>query len=228
VSLVPYRDTRRRRRTLDREQVVRAGLALLDERGLDAVTMRELASRLNVRAPSLYRHVEGKEELLILLADEICAGIEPPTPGTPWRQALATMARRVRKELVRHRDGARLLASTPPAGPRRLQLVEWMLSVLVSAGLPLRKAAHAGYHLNNFVTEFAADEGRTANAAASAKTSRAKLLAEARRQFRSLPAKEFPTLRRMADPLTEDDADDLFELGIQIWLDGLERARRKK
>src|SRR5262245_34029368 len=69
MSLVPFRtsDPRRKRRTLDQAQVVRAALALLDEVGLDELTMRRLAERLGVKAAALYRHVRGKDELLALL-----------------------------------------------------------------------------------------------------------------------------------------------------------------
>jgi AcrR family transcriptional regulator len=228
VKLLPYRDPRRdRRRPLDRAQVVRAGLELLDELGLDALTMRELAKRLGVKAASLYRHVRDKDELLILMADEICAEIELPPPGLPWREALPEMGRRARRGMLAHRDGARLLASTPPAGPRRLRQIEAILGLLASSGLSPRDAAWAGYHLNNFVTESAADEARMAATAAQMGITHAKLMAEARRQFRALPADQFPTLTRMADHLTEDDPDALFEFGLQLWLDGLERHRRR-
>ncbi len=229
MTWVPYRESKKtRRRVLDRAQVVRAGLALLDQLGLDGITMRALAKHLGVQAPSLYRHVRDKDELLVLMADELCAAIEPTPPGLPWRKALVEMGQRTRRGLLSVRDGARLLASTPPAGPRRLILIERVLAVVVSSGLSPRDAAWAAYHLNNFVTEFAADESRMAGAAAALRKSRSQLMAEARRQFQSLPAAEFPTLNRMAVHLTEGDPDALFEFGMQIWLDGLERHRRAR
>ena len=73
MRIVPYRraEHRRKRRTLDQQQVVKTALGLLDEVGLDELTMRRLADRLGVKAASLYRHVRDKDELLILLGDEI-------------------------------------------------------------------------------------------------------------------------------------------------------------
>src|SRR5262245_12102128 len=161
MSIVPYAHAeRRRRRPLDRPRIVRAALALLDETGLDALTMRALAERLGVKAASLYRHVRDKDELLILLADEITSEIPLIHPSGPWRRQLTEIAWNVRRGLGAHRDGARLLAETPPSGPRRLEHIEQLLRILRAAGMSRRDAARAGYHCNNFVTEFAADEAR--------------------------------------------------------------------
>src|SRR6266700_1708933 len=63
---------------LDPDQIVQAALQLLGEVGLDGLTMRRLAERLNIKAASLYWHVRDKEELIVLLANEICASVSAP------------------------------------------------------------------------------------------------------------------------------------------------------
>src|SRR5215472_1198191 len=196
MSIVPFRKTerRRKRRTLDQAQVVGAALVLLDEIGLDELTMRRLAERLGVKAASLYRHVRNKEDLLALLGDEITSEIPLPRTTGTWQQQLTEAGWNVRRGLLAHRDAARVLASTPPAGPRRLRHVEAVLRILREAGLTDRDAARAAYHLNNFVTEFAADEGRFAAYTAAAGSSRGEVLREMRRQFKSLPKDEYPTI----------------------------------
>jgi TetR/AcrR family tetracycline transcriptional repressor len=78
------------------------------------------------------------------------------------------------------------------------------------------------------VTEFAADEGRYAAAAAALGVSRRKMLAEARKHFRALPADEFPTIVALADPLSEDDSDGLFQFGLDLWLRGLGAGARPR
>ena len=94
------------------------------------------------------------------------------------------------------------LANTPPVGPRRLKHIEAVLHALRAAGLKDRDAARAAYHLNNVVTEFAADEARFAAYVSSPGSSRRKILAEARRQFQSLPetntqpSSRLPIIRR--------------------------------
>jgi TetR/AcrR family tetracycline transcriptional repressor len=220
MSIVPYRHGRRppRRQPLDQRSIVRSALALLDEVGLDALTMRALADRLGVKAASLYRHVQHKDELLILLGDEISGEIAMVPQVGSWQQQLTAIARSVRKGLLAHRDSARLLASTPPLGPRRLHLIEQVLRVLRSAGLSPRNAARAAHHLNNFLMEFVADEARFDAFAAASGSSRRKMIADARRQFRALPADEYPTLVKLADELTEDDPEGLFQFGIEAWL----------
>ena len=225
MSFVPYRDTRRKRRLpLDRAQVVRAALELLDEIGLDELTMRRLADRLGVRAASLYRHVRDKDELLVLLADEISGEIPTVAPAGRWRAQLAEMGRNFRRGLLSHRDAARLLASTAPFGPRRLRHIETMLRILRSAGLSPRDAARVAYHLNNFVTEFAADEVRYAAAAGEA-GSRRKMFEVVRKHFRELPAHEYPFIVELAEHLAEDDPDALFEFGVEAWLRAIESLR---
>src|SRR5215475_11810348 len=163
MTMVPFRKTeRRKQRTLDQGQVVRAALVLLDDVGLDELTMRRLAARLGIKAASLYRHVRNKEELLALLGDEISAEIPLPRANGTWQDQLAESAWNVRRGLLAQRDAARVVASTPPAGPRRLRHIEAILRILRLTGLSDRDAARAAYHLNNFVTEFAADEARFA------------------------------------------------------------------
>src|SRR4029453_3319677 len=204
MSIVPFRksDRRRKRRPLDQGQVVQAALALLDEVGLDELTMRRLAQQLGVKAASLYRHVHNKDEVLALLRGEI-SGETPAASGTgSWQEQLTEIAWNVRRGLLAHRDAARVLASSPPVGPRRLRHIEAVLRVLRMTGLRDRDAARAAYHLNNFVTEFAADEARFAAYTSAPGSSRRKILAEARRQFASLSKSAYPTLARLAKPPT--------------------------
>ena len=223
MSIVPYRMTKRqKRRPLDQMLVVRAALALLDEVGLDELTMRRLAQRLGVKAASLYRHVRDKDELLVLLGDEISGEIPlVRSPGT-WRDQLTEIAWNVRRGLLAHRDAARLLAITAPFGPRRLRHIESVLRILRAAGLSGRDAARVAYHCNNFVTEFVADEARFDAFAAVPGLSRRKLFAQARKHFKSLPQNEYPMIVELADDLSEDDPDGLFQFGLEIWLRAVE------
>src|SRR5262245_34548155 len=222
MRIVPYkRAEKRRKRVFDQPQVVGAALALLDEVGLDELTMRRLADRLGVKAASLYRHVRNKEELLALLGDEISSEIPLPRSTGTWQQQLSEAAWNVRRGLLAHRDAARVLASTPPAGPRRLRHIEAVLRILRLTGLSDRDTARAAYHLNNFVTEFAADEARFATFAGQPGMTRRKVLAEVRRQFKSL-GEEYPTIVALADALTEDAQDALFQFGIDLHLRGIQ------
>jgi TetR/AcrR family tetracycline transcriptional repressor len=230
VSIVPLRKTerRRKRRPLDQAQVVRAALRLLDEVGLDDLTMRRLAAHLGVKAASLYRHVHNKDELLALLGDEISSEIPGPRASGTWQEQLTVMAWNVRRGLLAHRDAARVLANSPPVGPRRLKHIEAVLRTLRLAGLRDRDAARAAYHLNNFVTEFAADEARFAAYASSPGMSRRKLFADARKHFASLSNEDYPTIVALANDLTEDAQDELFQFGIDMHLRGIQTLARRR
>src|SRR5437899_1557572 len=218
MSFVPFRSSerRRKRQPLDRQLIVRTALQLLDDVGLDELTMRTLAGRLKVKAASLYRHVRDKDELLALLGDEISGEIPLPRETGTWRTQLAEAAWNVRRGLLAHRDAARVLANTPPVGLERLRHIEAILRILRAGGLKKRDAARAAHHLNNFVTEFAADEARFAAFATRPGNTRRKMFSEARRQFKSLPAGEYPTIVDLAEHLTEDDQDALFQFGIDM------------
>lgn len=230
MSFVPFQSASppARRRALDRDQIISAGLGLLAEVGLDGVTMRHLADRLGVRAASLYRHVKDKAELLILLADALSARAEPVDERLPWRERVMANVMAYRAVLRGIRDGARLLAETPPAGPNRLKKIDAMLGAMLASGCALREAAEAAYHLNNLVVGFAADEERADDWTRRTGMSAADT-AEWKRTFaRSLASDEYPNLGPMAEMVATDDPEATFAFGINLLLDGLESRVGKR
>jgi len=204
---------------LTRERIITAALEVLNESGFDGLTMRRLAERLDIKAASLYNHVSDKDELLALLADAISAEIPLPAQGRSWRQQTETLARQFRRVLMAHRDAARVLAATPPAGPHRLQLIEASLRVLGEAGFPAALTADACYLLNSYIVGFVLDEtlGHSGEPL-SAKRRRE----EGRRWFKALPKQDYPTLIALADELIDAPPERRFELGLRALLDGLE------
>ena len=100
---------------LDRQQVVAAAVALLDADGLDGVTTRKLATRLGVQSPTLYWHVPNKAALVTAIADAILADLvqrtSPPTPDESWQGWLTGLAHGLRRALLAHPDGARVISS---------------------------------------------------------------------------------------------------------------------
>ena len=224
MSTVPYRDSSksRQRRSLDRERIVTAASELLEEVGLDALTMRKLADKLGVRAPSLYRHVHDKNELLVLLADALSGDTTPASPSDlPWREALVQSAWQQRKAMLSQRDVARLMAITAPAGMQRLGHIEARLAVLRGAGFSERDAAWGAYHLNNLIMEFVADEIRLETMSRESGVSPATLMSNSREQLGELPKDEFPSLVAAAEHVATADQDALFQYGLDTWLDGL-------
>jgi TetR/AcrR family transcriptional regulator, tetracycline repressor protein len=208
-----------RRPPLDREQLVRAALALLDTVGFDGLTMRRLAESLGVQAASLYNHVRDKQQLLTLLADAICGEVPSLDPTHPWRDQLEQAARDLRRVLLSHRDGARVMMATPPVGPNRLRTIEQVLAALRAAGFADRDVADAGWVFNTYVTGFVFDELQQSSPQAP----------EARAQiehlFESLPVDRYPTLVALAAILVDPNVSLRFEYGLALLLDGLEGRR---
>ncbi|WP_020496437.1 TetR/AcrR family transcriptional regulator C-terminal domain-containing protein [Sciscionella marina] len=101
---------------LTREQIVRTALRLLDEVGLEGLTLRRIATELGVQAPALYWHVKNKEQLIDELAsavlDEAAEQVEFDAPHRDWRTELREAARFLRALMLAHRDGAKLVSGT--------------------------------------------------------------------------------------------------------------------
>jgi TetR/AcrR family tetracycline transcriptional repressor len=204
---------------LDQEQIVLAALDLLDEVGLDGLSMRRLAERLGIKAASLYWHVRNKEHLLQLLADAICAPVREPDPTLSWRKRLEALGQEYRRVLRGHRDAGRVLASSgPPTGPHRLRLVEMVLAALLDAGFTHGDAAHAAFVLNDYVTLFLVEEAAYARAVEK-QASDSGELSNWREALRS---GEFPSIAALADHLVEIQTDERFLFGLEVLLNGLE------
>jgi len=224
-DFAPWAEPKAARPQVTRERIVQGALDVLNEQGFDGLTMRALADRLGIKAASLYNHINDKDELLALMADAICAAIPDLDRLRPWREQAETMARQVRRALMAQRDGARVLAATPPVSPHRIRLIEQVLHALKGAGFSPAMIADGSFVMNSYVVGFVLDEtlGHPRDAAAAARRRE-----EAKRWFKSLPPKEYPTLIALADKLINSPADRRFELGLRALLDGLELSLSKK
>lgn len=156
---------------ITRERIVEAAFAVLDEGGIDAVTVRAVAARLDVRAPALYWHVPGKQELLDEMGTEIqrrvqaaFAGIDP---GLSWVDALSAYARILRAEYLSHRDGARTFSGTRLTDPEVLRAQEPWFERWVARGLDLVAAMDAAEVVTSYVVGFVIEEQERAQSAAS-------------------------------------------------------------
>jgi AcrR family transcriptional regulator len=135
----------RRRRPLNREHILGAALELVDEEGLDALTMRRLGQELGVEAMSLYNHVANKDDIIDGLLDLVLDEMELPTAGGEWDAAIRASAISVHDALRRHAWAAPLLMA-PRIRPARLRLMEALLRRLREAGFSEETTYHA-YHV---------------------------------------------------------------------------------
>lgn len=126
---------------LDRERIVTEAVALLDAEGLDNVTLRKLAARLGVQAPTLYWHIPNKAALITAIAEEILTPLpaSPIDPGERWQDWLIGFATGLRQALRAHPDGARII-SIAQMSRNMAALSELAMSTLVARGIPLHQA----------------------------------------------------------------------------------------
>ncbi len=146
------------REPLTRERVLGRAVAIADEQGLAALTMRSLADALGVKPMSLYHHVAGKEAILDGIVDMVFAEMELPVPGGDWRAELSRRARSARAVLRRHPWAVPLLESRATPGPANLRHHEAVLATLRAAGFSVPMTAHAYALLDAFVYGFAVQE----------------------------------------------------------------------
>jgi TetR/AcrR family tetracycline transcriptional repressor len=128
---------------LDRQRIVTEAVALLDAEGLDGVTTRKLAARLGVRSPTLYWHLPNKAALVTAIAEAILGEQfgepSPPGPDEPWQDWLIGLAERLRRALLAHPDGARIVSASQ-LSLTMAAISELAMSTLVARGVPLREA----------------------------------------------------------------------------------------
>ncbi len=128
---------------LDRQQVIDEALRLVDDDGLDALSLRTLAARLGVQAPTLYWHIGSKAELLDALADAIMddaiRAVPPPRTDDDWAEWLLGALVGLRGALLRRRDGARVVSGAR-LSLRRGDFSEAAMATLVDHGVELQQA----------------------------------------------------------------------------------------
>ncbi|WP_369201193.1 TetR/AcrR family transcriptional regulator [Streptomyces sp. PU-14G] len=139
-------------RGLDVPRIVGAAVALADAEGLGAVSMSRVATEVGVSTMALYRYVEGKDALLILMEDA-AAGTPPPGPAPEegWRAGLEHWARAHRDVLTRHLWMVRIPISTPPLSPHSVEWMELALRCLRGTGLDAEEKLGVLVTLNGFV-----------------------------------------------------------------------------
>ena len=126
-----------------RDDVIRTAIQLLQEVGLDGLTLRRLATELGISAPTLYWHVRDKRQLLDLMSEEMVRiareKMPPFPPGLPWDKKIALSMHRQYEAIIAWRDGARVVAGNRPT-EASLPQIEQFLKMWVEAGFAPNEA----------------------------------------------------------------------------------------
>jgi AcrR family transcriptional regulator len=209
------------RAPLTRERVLRAAVALADASGIEGLTMRKLGEAVGVEAMSLYNHVANKVDLFDGMVDVVFSEIELPSGEDDWKAAMRQRAISAREVLSRHPWASGLMSSRTSPGPATLRHHDAVLGSLRNAGFSVEMAAHAFSAIDSYAYGFVLQE-------ISLPFDTAEESAEvAQTMFSHTPPGEYPHLTEMTvEHVLQPGYDygDEFEFGLDLVLDGLERA----
>lgn len=205
---------------LSRDRVHAAAVEIADERGVAAVTMREIASRLGVEAMSLYNHVDNKDDILDGMADLVAGEFDLPQDTDDWREAMRRRAVSAHRVFERHPWAPGLFDSRESSGPAGLRYFDWVLGTLMRAGFSVDDSARVFSLLDSYIYGFGIQQFNFSAGGDASPEERA----EAMRAH--VPADTYPYLHQMASHAMQVgyDADADFDFGLEIILDGLERV----
>ena len=213
---------RRTRPPLSRERVLRAAVALADERGADELTMRKLAKELGVEAMSLYNHVASKTDLLDGMVDIVFSEIDVPAATGDWKAELRKRAVSTRQALNRHRWAIGEMEGRTTHGPNNLRLHDAVLGCLRAAGFSIAMTVRAMSVQDAYIYGFALQQ-----ADMSSETPE-DFAAEAQRQMRDYASAlaDYPHLVEVVGGYVAQagyDYDAEFLFGLDVILDRLEQ-----
>lgn len=217
---VPATEPRRR---LTRERVLEAALASADAEGLEALSMRKLAEVLGVAPMALYRHVANREDLVDGLIDLVFGEIDRPVSDADWRLAMRQRATSLYEVLLRHRWAIGLMEARVNPGPANLGHHDAVIGNLRAAGFDMAMIAHAYSLLDGYIYGFALTKMNIPFVTPE------DVEAVTQSMLEPFPIGAYPNLAAFVEGHIMKpgyDFGDEFEYGLDLILDGLDRARR--
>ena len=203
---------------VNREILTRGALNLLNEVGLEELTLRRLGAALKVRAGATYWHFKSKEELLdematLLLADA-APGLLPTRKQADWKVWVAAFGEGLRKALLRYRDGARMVTGTKLTNAEYMKTAEAIGAQLLKAGFTLRQGVVLLSTVYNYTLSFVIEE----QAVFPRPGERSKQY-DLRKRSESLSSEALP-LMRQAGPILFDRFEQRYKEGLALILQG--------
>jgi AcrR family transcriptional regulator len=207
---------------LSEDAIVDAALSIARVEGLDAVTMRRVATRLDTGAASLYVYVRNRDDLLRAMVDRVAGTVPLLTPQPErWREQVYDLMRSFRDALATYPGLAAVLQAEPPVTENALSGAENLLGILLAGGISPQQAAWAVDILMLIVTATAAEVDARRAAGSITDADRDNAVAWMRDTFAGLPANRFPLLVGYASELVSGAGDERFRFAVDTFLDGL-------
>ncbi|HLL69190.1 MAG TPA: TetR/AcrR family transcriptional regulator C-terminal domain-containing protein [Micromonosporaceae bacterium] len=210
------------------DEVIRAAVAVADEEGLPAFSMRKVADRLGLKLMSIYTYVPGRSELIGLMVDEVAGELELPPHEGSLRQRITVVARQMWDEFHRHPWLLQVENSRPWIGPNISDRYEWQLAAIEGAGFTDLEMDQMVTLLASFTAGAARasiDARRTAEQSGISDTEWWEINAPVLE--RVMPADAYPISGRVGPVAGEEyqavgDPERSFKFGLDRILDGVE------
>lgn len=206
-----------RRPKFSREQLQIAALALVDADGLDALTMRSLATALGTGPMTLYNHVTSREDLDLLVLDAVMSEIRLPDPRPePWPDDIRAVALAVWRVIRTHPHVVPLIVVRRSRSPVMIEVAEALLGALSRSGRSGPELLFAFRALTALVMGFAQAELAGPLAVRAGEPAETVIA-----RFRALPGDRWPRLVEIAGVATTSDPETEFRRGLDLLLTGL-------
>jgi AcrR family transcriptional regulator len=209
------------RPSLTRVRIIEGAVKLADDIGVDALTIRKLATSLTVKPMTIYHYVANKEAIVDGMVDEVFNEIDLPSVDTDWKSAIRERSISARAVLVKHPWAVPLMESRSTPGPATLRHHDAVLGCLRNGGLSVAMTAHAYALIDAFIYGFAIQE---ASLPATSGEEMAELVEEV---FDMASADEYPYLTELTTEHILQPGYDFgneFEFGLNLILDGLDKS----
>jgi AcrR family transcriptional regulator len=208
--------------------VLEAALQMVDEGGIESLSMRKLGQSLGVAGMALYNHVANKDEILSALVEMVLTEFELPSTGDDWQAAIWRLAISAHEALLRHPWACNLILSSI-LRPGQLRYMESIMRILRDAGFSREATYHAYHTIDSHILGFTLWQlGHGVPADAPPITSKEDLLAFAAKALPWVSADDYPHLLEHAELHLSEGShkdEDEFEFGLRLILEGLTKMR---
>ncbi len=209
---------------VNRNIVAQAGLSLLNDVGLEQLTLRRLGAELKVQAAAIYWHFKSKEELIdemaTLVLAEGAANLLPARRSADWKAWAAAFGNGLRKTLLAYRDGARMVSGTELKNTEYMKTAESIAARLLQSGFSVRQAVVLLSTIYSYTLSFVMEE-QDVYPRPGERSPRY----DVEKRNARLDPEEFPILRQ-SGPILFDRFDRRYKEGLALILRGAERAEQ--
>ena len=221
-----------KRAYLNRDRLLRAAVALADEIGIDALSMRRLAQELEVVPMALYKHVQNKDELLDGMVEVIVGEIDPPVDDADWKSVVRERVLSARRALQRHPWARAVVETRTNKTPAVLDYMDSFTGMFLAGGLSVDLTHHVMHAIGGRMWGFTQELFDDSAAQKAAAPMPPEVQAEMFRQM----GERYPNILAVATSSPHDEGSTVgqgcddqfeFEFALDLMLDGFERLHER-